>query len=1021
MKKAGKVILYVFLSIVFLVVILVVIAALAENKIVKIAIDKVSKTTSIPIQYEDIDFSLVHDFPYATLQCKNLLVNAPSERKNNMPDTLAFFGKLNVSVEIKPLLNRTFNIRSVEISDGTLFYKVDSTGVTNLDFLNDTTQQNVVDTSANSIYLNVSYFSAKDISCFYNDEKLKAKANIFIDELDLSGMIQDDKYEGKAEGKVVFTECSFDTTKLNLMNKASLEFDAAYDNGVIKVNQADFDVDEDLQLSLNGTVIPGDSIFTNMKIKAEKLDLGGLLKYVPENYLKDYGIRNLSGILKTEANVSGLVNDSIIPFIDATFQLVDGTVKYQDYPLLSQINLKGKGTNGKQKNNATTSVEINSLSFQTKNSKFNVSGKFRNFDKINYQLKSTVDLDLQEISAFIPDTLLQSLDGKVNATISTSGTLPDSISQEFIYAALAKTSANLQLTNVNAVIDTTLAINGLNTHVDYQPEKIVINHFSAQIPSYDLYVKSLNVVVDGTLSKPEFLHTKISDLNANVSTYNLDISKLKAEIDGDFTKPESLDVKIDSLIAVSGNSEIELTGGIKNPTEPDYAVSGKAVLYLDELQKYVPDSLVNSLSGKVSASFQSAAKLNFDSISNQLYELLFEKSNFSLNLADVNVDMPDSMMMVNNLSGKINYNADSLKIDYLKANYLGLNLEINSVSVSNMYSAVLLNQAKELTVHGEFIADKLDYAKLETFMVSDTTAETEPMNFTYKINGRFKTNSFKYEDAVFTNVSSKFLVKNNYYVLDSLQLNAFDGNALSSVKIELKDSDKMDLFFKTDIRKMDVNKIMQSFDQYIEYEDIKAENVKGIVSTKMDGKIVLKDYEPVYGSLLLNGDLTIENGALINVKPVMEVEKIPGIGLKNMDKLYFSTLNSSVFLFNNELYIPRTEIRTTSFDAMFLGMYSFGEDYEYHIRMFLGDVLSSKSKTQLKKQSLDGGFTEEDEKDLTKGRTSIHIVSKSENGKEKAGFDNKRDRLNMVAKVNLQKQMVDMRFHPALVKYNTEQ
>ena len=56
-----------------------------------------------------------------------------------------------------------------------------------------------------------------------------------------------------------------------------------------------------------------------------------------------------------------------------------------------------------------------------------------------------------------------------------------------------------------------------------------------------------------------------------------------------------------------------------------------------------------------------------------------------------------------------------------------------------------------------------------------------------------------------------------------------------------------------------------------------------MVSTKMDGKIVLKNFEPVYNSLLLNGDLTIENGALINVKPVMEVEKIPGIGLKNME------------------------------------------------------------------------------------------------------------------------------------------
>jgi hypothetical protein len=105
---------------------------------------------------------------------------------------------------------------------------------------------------------------------------------------------------------------------------------------------------------------------------------------------------------------------------------------------------------------------------------------------------------------------------------------------------------------------------------------------------------------------------------------------------------------------------------------------------------------------------------------------------------------------------------------------------------------------------------------------------------------------------------------------------------------------------------------------------------------------------------------------------------------------------------------------------MFLGMYSFGGDYAYHIRMFLGEVLSSKSRAHLRKQAHDSGF-EDDPDDITKGRTSIYLVSKYENGKEKAGLDNRKDRTNMVAKVNLQEQMVNMRFHPALVTYHTDE
>lgn len=1025
MKKTGKIILTTFLIFISLIIILLVVAALAENKIAKIAVDQVSKTTSIPIEVERIDFSLLHDFPYATLRCKNLLVNSPFESSNNTLDTLAFLEQLYISVDVKPLLKSIFNVRKVEIGNGSLYYKVDSLGFSNLDFLNDTTQLNGIDTSGNNIHLNIKDFTAKEINCYYNDENQKASANLFIENLNLSGVINHDHYNGKAEGNVILSNCSYDTTNLYLMNRTTLGFHITYDEGILTVNRANITVDEDAQMALNGSLNISENISVQLSVNADKLDVGGLLKYVPELSLNEYGIKNVSGILSAKATISGLITDSIQPAITAELNFVEGNLQYQDYPVLSNISMQAKLTNDTQQNSKTSAIDIHLLSFQTPKSKFSVSGNVTDLDMPYYALQTRFEVDLDEVRAFIPDSLVQLIDGKIKASISTNGVLPDSISDAFIQSVMARTRAHLELFNVNAIVDSSLSVNNLNAQFDYQPNHLDIKNLSAEIPSYDLNLKKLNAAIDGNMMKTDSLHYMISDLNAYVPGYDLSVNELNAEAVGDYSNPETLDVKLKRFVASSGNSNIELAGKIKNPMKPKYAVSGKVNLDLAELKKFVPDSLVNSMSGYISASFQSEATLNLDSISEKLYDLVFVKSNFDLDFEEVNISMPDSMMNVGNVSGQLSYKYDSLYIQQLTANYLGMQLGMNSVSVANVYSAAVQNQPKELVVKGNFSVGDLDYAVIENLMLEDTTANTEissePMNFTYKINGRFTAKSLKYEDALFKNVSSKFLVKENYYVLDSMNLNAFDGRALSSIKVEILPDDEMNLFFKTNISKMDVTKLMQSFKDYVEIEDIKAENVQGILSTKMDGKIVLKNYEPVYESLMLNGDLTIDNGALINVKPVMEVETITGIGLKNMDRLYFSMLNSSIFLFQNELYIPQTEIRSTSFDAMFLGMYSFGVDYEYHIRMFLGEVLSSKSKANLKKQAEDGGFTDEDEKDVTKGRTSIYVVSKSENGKEKAGFDNKRDRLNMVAKVKLQKQMVDMRFNPALINYSTKE
>lgn len=993
MKKIGKVILYIFITFGAVLLLLFAVAALAEKKIVRMVVDQVSKTIDVPIHFDEIRFTLIHDFPYATIQCENFVVSSPKSINSGGADTLFFAEQLFISVVSQPLLKNIFDIRKVELSKAGLFYKVDTAGINNFDFLTDTTQSNGIDTAGNAIYLDINEFVINGFSCDYRDEKQKATANMFIEELTLSGLINNNHYEGEAEGTARLSNCTYGNTNLYKMQNAGLDFKLAYKNDLLTIDHAGIVVDADAVLSLQGLIYLADSSTTEMDLKAEKLDLGGLLKYIPENYLQEYGILELSGILAAETSISGLIADSVMPEVETTFDLTEARVQYQDYPKLKSITLKGKATNGIERNTTSSSVDIHSLSFKTDSSKVKLSGTVKNLDKPAYRINSTVDLDLSEMTAFIPDTLLQLIDGRVNAVISTKGILPESISESYIHSVLANSKVSAQCKNVSVAIDSILAVNHVNGQVEYEANEI-----------------------------------KVKQMNAIVPFYNLNLHNVDLIVKGDPTNTDSLDIRFRNLRAAFDKSTFELDGVIRNPKTPNYSVTGQINIDLEEIASYLPDSLVNSISGNVSANFKSAAHLNLDSLSEQINELLFEKSNFTAKFDEVNVDMPDTTMNVSHLSGQLEYHSDTFQINQLELNYQDLQLGMNGVTATNVYSAVLQNKAKELFVEGSFRVGDLDYTFIEELTQLDTTRveelEDEPLNFTYKIKGRFEANSIKYGDATFRNVDTKFLLKTSSYIFDSLKVNAFDGQSLSSVKIEMQPDERIDIFFKTDINKMDVSKMIKSFEQYIDYEDISSENILGIFSTEMDGKIVFQNFEPLYNSLLLKGNLRVENGALINVKPVMEVEKITGIGLKNMDRLYFSTLKSSVFLFDREIYIPRTEIKSSSFDAMFLGMYSFGEDYEYHIRMFLGEVLSSKSKANLRKQAQDDGFendVETDEKTLTKGRTSIYVVSKSENGKEKAGFDKKHDRANMKAKVNLQKQMVDMRFHPTLVKYDTEE
>ncbi|HPF51034.1 MAG TPA: AsmA family protein [Draconibacterium sp.] len=992
LKRIVKILIYLILSLFLLIVILAIIAAFSENKIARLALDQVGKTTNIPIEVEKIDFSLIRNFPLATIECNQLTVFAPENAGEFANDTLFHSGKLFISVDVKPLLHGFFDIRRVEFDQSKVFYEVDTSGYSNLDFLNDTTQHTEFDTTANTISINLKELKVTNLTCIYNDEKQLATANLKLQSLNISGHANNTSYAGAGEMKAILSDLRYPETNVHLMHETTLDFKGAYDNDSLKIDRVTVDIDDDARINASGKVAIADTLWANLLIQAEKLDLGQLAKYIPDSLFEEYGIRKASGILVADASIEGKLGSSELPAVDAAFRFSDGKIKYLDYPELSNISMQGEVNNGEKRTLADSYFAFRNLKFSTDSSHFTLSGSVNNLDRPEFKLHSNADINLKEAARFIPDSMVQNLSGRVQVEFSTKGVVPDSITDAYIQTMLDNSQLALNLQNIAAEKDSSIYVSQLNGTIDYKPNSIKLTGIS------------------GAADVP-MIHINHFTVDANVTGNPLNMDSLAISF-------ENLEAELDS-------SKFQISGNVRNLSKPEYFVKGEINLNLAEISQFIPDSLVNSVAGTVHSRFQSAATLNLDSISDQIMSIAMEKSSFDLDLQNITVTSNDSMMNVKNVTGALSYINDTFNIRSLSAEYMGMKTQMDNAIVTNAYAGAMQNQAVQINVHGNFYADKVDYDRLAIFMEepSQTPSQevsNEPSKYTYKINGRARVDELKYEKAIFKNIDTRFLVKENYYVIDSMTTNAFQGNATTSAKVEMLDSAQMVVWFKTNMHNMDVTQLVDAFGEYMDYDDIQKNNVQGTLSSVMDGKIVMKDFEPNYDEMLLKGDITLENGALFNVKPVMEVEQISGVGIKNLDSLYFSTLNSSLFLFRNNLYIPRTEIRTSSFDAMFLGMYSFGEDYAYHIRMFLGEVLSSKSKANLRKQAQAGGFDDEDEKDVTKGRTSIYVVSKSENGKEKAGFDNKHDRANMVARVNLQQQMVNLNFHPKLVTYNTE-
>ena len=139
---------------------------------------------------------------------------------------------------------------------------------------------------------------------------------------------------------------------------------------------------------------------------------------------------------------------------------------------------------------------------------------------------------------------------------------------------------------------------------------------------------------------------------------------------------------------------------------------------------------------------------------------------------------------------------------------------------------------------------------------------------------------------------------------------------------------------------------------------------------------------PQIKSLTAEGKYTLVNGALINFDPVKQLSYF--IELSELENIHFDKLENDFFIRNNFLYVPQMEVKSSAADLSVNGKHSFDNDYEYHVKILLSEILSRKRKKN-KSKVTEFGVVEDD----GLGRTSMLLKSYRKRRGSKVGYDMK--------------------------------
>ncbi len=989
MEKPLKIFGFIVLSLFLIIIVLVVVASLSQNKIADFTLKKISKSINAPVEIEEVSFTLIKRFPFATIELSGVRIgteNSTVTDSNSLSkEDILKFKRVYISFKTIPIMKGIYEIDNIEIDDATVNYEVDSSGHSNIDFLLNLNEEDT--DTVNSESVGVPNFDLKKVKLkntlvHYVNDSVKMAATMFFHVLDIKGKMENEKIKGTAAGEVQVTNSRFGSTNLNRMEQALVIFELYYETDTLKIKKLIAETDG-AKLDISGKMAFSEPLFTNLAIELKDGDLVKFHKYVPDELLNKYGIEALTGNVNLSGSVAGFVSDSILPSVDFTLNLKNGFIKIKDYPTVKNLNFEGKISNGSQRNNKTASAHFKTFHAETETSSADLTFSIVNFEKPVYDIQSKLKINMKEFSDFIPDSIIQNISGKFIAEISTKGQIPDSVDDNFINLIANNTEANVDFSKLTIDSDS-LQINDFSGSLIYAPKHLSVKNLNGKIPEWELQLKN---------------------------------SSLNADFKGQFTQPRELEIILNSFKTETQQGNFWGTAKINNLEYPDFVINANAKIDLEEIKPFIPDSLVKNISGNLEAEISTHGKLNLDSVTAQLTDILFNQSSLKLIAKNISLAMPDTLQEISDLNGEMKIDNGTITISKMNGIAAGIDFLVDSTTILNVYEAVIKNKKETVKAQGNLEFGAIDYAILEPFFPSDSSEEhtnqSSPLNFLFELKGKVAAKSFKYDKIFLENISAKFNLTDSVYIIDQFKTNAFDGSTNSSLRYSITKNDRQILNVKNQIDNMDIYKLLYAFNNFGQDSLISYKNISGIITADINSRVVFEADSMVSNDMRVMGNFKLENGKLINYKPAMDVSNFTGI--KELDNIEMKTLESNIFMFKNKIYVPITNIVSSSMDLSTSGMQSLSEDYEYLIKLNLGEILKGKSRKLFERQSRSGDEISENDMD----KNTIKLIYAYLDGKKKVGFATKKAQRQLALKIEVQQTMLELIFHPTLVSYDT--
>jgi len=370
------------------------------KQIKPIVIAALSNQLSVPVTIKEAHFSLITNFPYASVTLTDVVALPVFTEKF---DTLLNVRKCSVLVRWDHLFAKEMVIRRIIIADGLLNLHIDSSGNENyLIWKSD---------SVKSGQLDINLIELEQVMLKYQNDQASQQLNCLIDQGKVSAVI--------GEQLKIGAECSLAQPELIIDQitylrgqpvRLMLAMDYNKTTGEYLFEKSSLEI-ADLSFALNGKLTDKDEYSDYaLSISAEHAKLGSVLSVIPEKYSAKWRKFKTNGFASLKISVKGRQDNKQKPVYQISFKAEDCKLTASQPKItLENINLTGEFIS--MTNKKTEHIEIRHFDALLNNKKINGSLIIDNLKDPWVKARFNSEASLEDLSRFYIPSYLKGISG----------------------------------------------------------------------------------------------------------------------------------------------------------------------------------------------------------------------------------------------------------------------------------------------------------------------------------------------------------------------------------------------------------------------------------------------------------------------------------------------------------------------------------------------------------------------------------------------------------------------------------